>query len=211
MAITKTLIANSSTRAVLKVSATAAADTTRLVVRAVATPASIASVTFVAATKTITRTLGSWISDFTAGSDVPVVGSLVSITFTGGTTLNVKTVVAVITSATILTVVNPCTIVNEGPVAISNVQWSGVWSDIGYVNEVAGSAFPTKANITKLKYSCSSTGTLEIARNSVVVTRLFGCGDLDGFGLAENNTFSLVVTFATGAGGTLIVELSKLD
>lgn len=211
MAITKTLIANSSTRSVIKVASTAAADSIRLVIRAAATPVSIAAVTFVAATKTITRGAGSWISDFTSGSDVPSVGDKVAITFTGGSALNLKTVVAVITSATVLTVLNPCTIVNEGPVAISDVQWAGIWSDLGYVNEVAGAMFPTKANITRMKYSVSSAGTLDIERNSVVVARLFGHDDLDGFGLAENNTYPLVVTFNSGAGGTLIVELAKLD
>ena len=69
---------------------------------------------------------------------------------------------------------------------------------------------PTKANITKVWYSVSSSGAVTVTRNSVVVLKLFGHDTIDNFGLAEQNNQSAVVAFAGSAGGTIIIEFSKV-
>ena len=65
-----------------------------------------------------------------------------------------------------------------------------------------------KANITKIWYSVPAAGYVTLTRNSVIVATLYGQGEIDGFGFAENNTNDVDVAFS--AGGTVMVELAKL-
>lgn len=203
MAITKTIISSSPARTVIKVTATAAGDTTTIKMKGAATPTAITA-TFSAANKTITRASGSWAADFGAP-----VGANVVINFVAGTTLNIGTFAGVITSPTVITATSWYSLVDETSVAISNTQWSGYWSDLASPSQQLG-PLPL-ANITKVWYSVSSSGDVTITRNSVAVLKLFGHDVIDNFGLAENNSSDVVATFNTSAGGTVILEFSKID
>lgn len=210
MAITKTMISNSPNKVRFKITATAAADTTAIVIKDAATPVAIAAVTFSAANRTITRGAGSWIADFTASARAPKVGDSVFITFTGGTVNNVnRTYAAKITSTLVLTVDPYYTVIEEGAVAISNVQWSGYWSDVAQVGQVI-SATP-EVNITKVKYSTTAVGDITISRNGTAILKLFGSDSIEeNAGLAEQNSQPITVTFTTAAGGTVFIELAKV-
>lgn len=203
MAATKTIISNSPSRTVVKITGTTAADTATIKLKGNATPTS-ATLTFSATNRTITRAAGDWTSDFGAP-----IGTNVVITITGGSTLNLKTVAGVITSATVITVTQWYTLTTETSVVVSNVQWSGYWSDLATAGQQITAA--PQANITKVWYSVSSAGDVTVTRNSVAVLKLFGHDTLDCFGLAENNGFDTVVTFNTSAGGTVILEFTKID
>lgn len=196
MAITKTVIQNSPSRTVFKIVGTAASDTTTIVLKSAITTGATGNVTFAAsgATYTITRTTGSWVTDGY------VVGS--SITLTGTTSNNGK-YSAIGVTALVLTVDRP--VVNE--VAAAAVFTSSN-SDLSY----PGQTFDTpSANITKVKYSVSSSGNVTVVRNAVTILNLFGHDSLNEFGLAEQNTSNIVVTFSTSAGGTLFLELAKIS
>lgn len=201
MTITKTVIANSPSRTVVKVVATGA-ETITINMKTAAVPTS-ATLTFSATAKTIVRAAGDWTADFGAP-----IGAVVSITISGGSTLNLKTVVGIITATNTITVNDWYTLTNETSVAVSNSQWSGYWSDIAFPGQQLGNS--PKANITKLWYSLDPAGKATIVRNSATVFSLFGYNTLEGFGVAEQNAYSTVVTF-TATGGTVIIEFVKLD
>ena len=67
-----------------------------------------------------------------------------------------------------------------------------------------------KANIVRVWYSVASGGNVTIVRNSVTVLNLYGHDTISGFSLAEQNGSDVVVTFVTSAGGTAILEFSKV-
>ena len=83
-------------------------------------------------------------------------------------------------------------------------------ADLAFVNEYNQTKTPGKVNITKVWYSVSSSGAVTVDRNSVTVLKLFGHDTIDCFGLAEQNDQSAVVTFSGSAGGTIIIEFSKV-
>ena len=203
MSITKTIISNSPNRTVIKVTATAAADTTTISLKTAAVPITV-SATFDAAAKTITRAAGSWLDEFPGAA----LGSVVVITVSGGSALNLGTFSGVITSTTIITLNSFYTLVDEGPVSVTNLQWSGYWSDVGTPGQIITTP---KANITKMWYSVSSAGDVLVSRNSVAVAKLFGHDTIQDFGMAENNSYDVVVLFEVSLGGTLIIEISKVD
>lgn len=68
-----------------------------------------------------------------------------------------------------------------------------------------------KVNIARMAYSCSSSGSIDISRNGVVTHKLFGHDSEFQAPSAEQNDQNIVVTFSGTAGGTLILELSKVD
>lgn len=65
-----------------------------------------------------------------------------------------------------------------------------------------------KVSISAVAYSVSSSGDVTVARNGVIIFKLFGHDTLS-YGSSEQNTQNIVVTFNTSPGGTLILELSK--
>lgn len=68
-----------------------------------------------------------------------------------------------------------------------------------------------KVNIARMAYSCSSSGDITIVRNGVTTHKLFGHDSEFQAPTAEQNLSDIVVTFNNTAGGTLILELSKVD
>lgn len=91
---------------------------------------------------------------------------------------------------------------------------SGDTSIISLASDLPASGQTTatpKANITKVWYSVAGTGDATVVRNSVTALKLFGSDVIDCFGLAENNGSDIVVTFTNSAGGTVILECSKIS
>lgn len=70
----------------------------------------------------------------------------------------------------------------------------------------------SKANINKVFYDTDPTGGISIVRNSVDVLDFSRSGvwQFDGFSLAENNTFDIVVTHGGTVKSTTIIELRKV-
>jgi hypothetical protein len=209
MAITKTMISNSPNKVRFKITSTVAAESIAIVIKDVAVPTALTA-TFNAANRTITRSAGSWVADFTVSSRVPPLGSNVFITFTGGTVNNVnRTYAAKLTSTLVLTVDPNYTVIEENAIAVSNVQWSGYWSDVAQIGQAISTT--PEVNITKVKYSTTAVGDIRVERNSVVILKLFGSDSIEeNAGLAEQNSFPVVVTFTTTAGGTVFIELAKV-
>ena len=193
MAITKTLIQNSASRAVVKLTATAASDTATITLKSSAlTIGTTGNITFSASTRTITRASGSWI---TAGF---VPGTMV--TFSGTTSNNKSFSVLAVTALTITIDRN---VINEVAAAATVTAYN---SDIVF----PGQTFSTPAvNITNVKYSLG--GSCSVVRNAITVLNLYGTwmANNDGFGLSEQNDQNIVVTFTT-QGGTLLIELAKV-
>ena len=155
------------------------------------------NITFDAETKTIVRSTGSWITDGV------VVGKTL-LTFSG-TTSNNKSVHVKLVDATTITIQDNEVITDE---VATTATTSAYYSDLLYTDQFLSTP---KVNINKVWYSVSSSGDVTVTRNSVPVLKLFGHDTIEQFGLAENNTSDIVVTFNTSAGGTIILDISKLE
>lgn len=194
MAVTKSIIQKSGSRTTIKIVGTAGADTSTITLKSTAlTVGATGNVTFDPALKTITRASGDWV----AAGFVP--GTTLTLT---GTTNNNKSFSVVSLTTTVLTVAE--TMVTEVAGAATIAAYN---SDLSFPGQI----FTTpKANITNVKYSLG--GTCAVVRNTTTVLQLAGTwmANNDGFGLAEANDQNVVVTFGT-SGGTIILELSKID
>lgn len=67
-----------------------------------------------------------------------------------------------------------------------------------------------KVNVARATYSVSSSGDVTVTRNSVPIFKFFGHDEFP-YASSEQNTHNIVVTFNTSAGGTLVLELSKVN
>jgi hypothetical protein len=203
MAITKTKIQSSLNKAVFKITATAAADTTTLTLKDTFTIGAGNSV-FTAATNTISRAAADWISsDVTVGSILIVAG-----TVNNNGTFIVKSVTTtdVVIETTIAGVKN--VIVDEAAVAAT---YTGSYkSDFLHYGQIFTDASP-KVNIAEVSYSTANTGFITITRNSVVTHKLFGSDSNFHAPSNEQSDQNIAVLFDTTAGGTLMIELSKVE
>jgi len=203
MAITKTKIHSSLNKALFKVTATAAADTTTLAIKTIITIGAGNSV-FTAATNTISRAAADWLS-----SGV-VVGAVLLV---GGTVNNNGTfIVKSVTSTDVVVESNTSSarnfIVDEAAVAAS---YTGSYkSDFLHYGQVFTQASP-KVNIAEMSYSCNAAGDITLTRNSVVTHKLFGTAVGFHAPSSEQSDQNIVVLFTTTAGGTLMLELSKVE
>lgn len=65
-------------------------------------------------------------------------------------------------------------------------------------------------NLARVHYSVSGTGKVTITRNSVPIAVLFGQGDI-AIPSSEENSSNITLTFSGSAGGTVILELAKVQ
>tara|TARA_S200000501_G_scaffold67316_2_gene58776 strand:- start:5232 stop:5621 length:390 start_codon:yes stop_codon:yes gene_type:complete len=70
-----------------------------------------------------------------------------------------------------------------------------------------------KANIRGIQWTLANSTAATVQRNSVVLYRLTESGSLDfnGFSDADENASDVEVVLAGGNGGTVIVNLAKVD
>jgi len=70
-----------------------------------------------------------------------------------------------------------------------------------------------KANIRGIQWTLANSTAATVQRNSVVLYRLTESGSLDfnGFSDADENASDVEVVLAGGDGGTVIVNLAKVD
>lgn len=204
MAITKTRIHSTVNKTAFKITATAAADTTTLALKTAITVTATGALTYNAAAGTITRTTGSWLTDGVA------VGSVLTIA-TSASNNGIFIVKAV--TATVVTIEKNTSsarnyLVDETDATPTSVFTGSYKSDFLHYGQVMTTPV---VNIAELAYSCNAAGQITVARNSVVTHNLFGSDHALRAPSNEQNTFDIVVTFVTTAGGTLIIEFSKVD
>jgi len=203
MAITATRIHSSLNKAIFKVTATAAADTTTLTIKTVITIGAGNSV-FTAATNTISRVAADWVSaGVTVGSVLIVAG-----TVSNNGTFIVKSVTATDVVIESNTSVARNFIVDEASVAATYTgSYKSAFLHYGQIFTIAS----PKVNIAEMSYSCNAAGDITLTRNSTVTHKLFG--NAVGFHApsSESNDQNIVVLFTTTVGGTLMLELSKVE
>lgn len=212
MAITKTIIQNSNSRTTIKLVATAASDTSTLNLKAAVTLTSLTNLQFIVGsngTATITRTGGSWVTDMPTPA-IPGATTANAVQYyvdctstTGANDANKKVFSVIAVTAATITVSEDITVAET----VASTGTTSYKSDVGFVGQ--GISGTPKVNIVSVKYSLGGSAT--ITRTSTVLN-LFGTWLAlnDGFGLAENNTVDITTLFNT-AGGTVILELAKID
>ena len=223
MAYTKTILQRSSTRNTVKIVAAAQTDTATIFLKSTVTLGATSTIAFALPTAgnggTITRTSGSWITDYTSatfanGGGLNVLGQIVYVAGAGADTTNQKHYSIIGMTATVLTVsvMTPVMKVESGLTVTSSAYYSDLLCP--------GQTIPgtPSANITNAWASTLTTGGAILTRNSVITIGLYGGGGDYGskppcIPLAENNTNDIVVTWQTGSstGGALVVEMSKMD
>jgi len=204
MAITKRRIHSSVNKVKFKVTATAAADTTTLTIKSLVTVSGSGNSTFSAANGTIVRSIGDWESDgVTVGSVL-----VITTTLSNNGSFIVKTV-----SPTIVTIESNTSAARNYLVdeVFFNAVYTGSYkSDFLHYGQIFTLASP-KVHIAEMSYSCNASGELTITRAGTVTHKLFGNAVNFHAPSPENSTTDIVVAFATGAGGTIILELSKME
>ena len=182
-----------------KVVGTAAADTVTIPLKTILIIGATGDVTFTAATKKIERASGSWLTDgVTVGSVLLVANSV-----NKNNTYVVKTVTTLaITVENDLSTYVP--IVDE----VASATFGGSYKSdfLAYGQIITGTP---KVNIPRVRYSVSSGGDVAFVRNSVTVLKLFGHDEIECLS-SEENASDITVTFETSAGGTAIIECSKI-
>ena len=203
MAITRTRIHSSVNKTKFKITATAAADTTTLTIKTAITIATPGNSTFSASAGTIVRATGSWVTDGV------VVGAVLIV---AGTTNNNGTyIVKAVTADTVTIETNTSAARNYLVTEVVAATYTGSYkSDFLHYGQIFTTASP-KVNIAEMSYTCNSAGLISLTRNSVVTHQLFG--SLVGFHApsSEQSDQNVVVLFTTTVGGTLILELSKVE
>lgn len=202
MSITTTIIGKKHNAATIKFTATADTDTATVALSTPITIAATGNVTFVAATHTLTRTTGSW------STDLVEVGSVLIIT---NTVSNNGTFIVKSFTATDVVIENNTSsarnyLVDETAAAAA---FTGSYKSVllAYGQIISGTP---KVNIARCRYSVSSAGSVSVSRNSVVTLKLFGHDEIE-CPTSENNTHPIVTLFSTTAGGTLIMEVTKVE
>ena len=204
MAITQTRVHSSVNKVKFKVTATAAADTTTLSIKTPITVSSSGNTVFSAANNTMTRSVGSWTTDLVTVGSVIIVTTTVS---NNGTYI-VKSVTPTVITIETNTSVARNYLVDE---TFLNTVYTGSYQSLFlHYGQIFTIASP-KVNIAEMSFSCSSTGDITISRTSLVTHKLFGSAVNFHAPSSENSTADLVVLFSTGAGGTMILELSKME
>ena len=203
MAITKTKFHSSVNKTKFKITADAAAATTTLALKTAITIALPGTSTFDAETGTIVRSTGSWITDgVTIGSVLVIAG-----TVNNNGVFIVRSVTADTVTIESGTSVAKNVLVDE---AVAATYANSYKSEFLHYGQVFNTATP-KVNIAEMSYTCNAGGKITLTRNAVVTHALFG--SLIGFHAPSNeeNASDVVVLFDTTAGGTLVLELSKVE
>jgi hypothetical protein len=229
MAITKTLLQRNHLGAIVKYVATAAADTTTLRLRNTITFTSPGTSLVFAPNAngyggTITRQAGSWLTDGVLATDVRQttgatgdLGNSVIMFAAGAPGTGVQNVAnqgpftIISATATVLTI-HPSQRMIAETVSATPATPTGYNSDILLPGQfiIGGLSGTPKVNLADMNYSLNSATAVTVTRNSVVVVQLYGYNALPAYGMAENNTFDVVMTF-TGGAGTVIMEYKKVD
>jgi hypothetical protein len=201
MTITAKIVSRKLNQAVIKVVGTAASDTVTIPIKTTLSIAATGNLTFSATNNTIVRSSGSWVTD---GVEVGDNNTVVTIT---GTVSNNGSYIVKAVDATTITVETKF----HGFVPMTDETVAGTATAyksmlLQYGQKIVGN--PSVA-IPRVRYSVSSSGAVTIVRNSETVLKLFGHDELETLSY-DQPTSDIVVTFDTSAGGTLIMELSKL-
>lgn len=231
MAYTKSIIQKSPGRAIVKVVASAQTDSTTIFLKSAVSLGATGNLAFALGDGTssnggtITRTSGSWITDFTnaafatngasasTGSTL-LPGQSVYVAGAGANALNQKhySIIAITALTITVSALTPVKVAESGLTVTSTAYYSDVLS--------AGQTIPGTplVNITNAWASTVTGGGAVFTRNSVVALGLYGGGGDYGEHppcgpIAENNGSDVVVTWQTGSttGGVAVVELAKID
>ena len=200
MAITTTVIGKKHNATTFKIVATASLDAATIPLSTTITIVTPGNITFTPASFTITRATGSWITDgVTVGSVLVVAGTASN---------NGSFIVKSVTASNVVIESDTSSAVNKLVTEVVAATFTGSYKSdlLSYGQIIDGNL---QVNIARVRYSVSSTGDVTVTRNSVVVLKLFGHDELE-CPTSEFNTFPIVSTFTGTAGGTLILEVTKV-
>lgn len=227
MAVTKTIVQNSSSRTKIKINADAAVSTGQawIYINKAVTLTAAGNLTLNAGangTATIVRAAGTWAGDVataTTGSAVLAGGSYGTSSYGGYLYIDLTSVTGITNVAdrkvyTVLSVsgttATVAEVINSTQSGITNTGIAGYYSDVGFYNQ---GMVPAAVNvaINSIIYSVPSAAAnnINVVRNSVSVAYLSGANHVD-VQMPEQGAYD-INTIIAGGGGFMIVELVKLN